>query len=94
MALIDEDLGQKELERSVDRSELYAVDEILLCATAAMVVPVVGVDGRSIGAGTPGERTLKLQRTLLEIASREDPRHEEWTTLVSTTLVPHNRSFY
>lgn len=76
--LIDEVLHEQVLERSIDRSELYAADEILLCGTAALVVPVVAVDDRQIGDGVAGERALKLQQMLLAIARRQVPRHAEW----------------
>lgn len=82
MVLIDEVLHENVLERSIDRSELYTADEILLCGTAAVVVPVTDVDGRPVGGGVPGERTMQLQRLLIAIARREDPRHEHWTTPV------------
>jgi branched-chain amino acid aminotransferase len=82
MVLIDEILQQQVVERSIDRSELYVADELLLCGTAAFVVPVIAVDGREIGTGRPGDATLTLQRTLLAIARREDARHNEWCTPV------------
>lgn len=69
-------------ERSVQRSELYACDELLLCGTAALVAPVVSVDGRPVGDGRPGETTLALLESLRAIARREDGRHPEWTTPV------------
>jgi branched-chain amino acid aminotransferase len=81
-ALITEVLHESVVERSIDRSELYAADEILLCGTAALVAPVVSVDGRPVGSGVPGERTLKLQQTLLSIARHEDRSHSEWLTHV------------
>ena len=81
--LIKEVLGQEVVQRSVDRSELYIADEILLCGTAALIVPVLSVDGRVIGGGVAGEATLKLQRTLLAIARGEDERHADWRTEVT-----------
>lgn len=80
MVLIADVLQQHVLERSVDRSELYVADEILLCGTAALVVPVIAVDGRAIGTGVPGAATLTLQNTLLAIARGEDTRYSEWRT--------------
>ena len=83
--LIEETFGQHVEQRSVGRSELYVADEILLCATAALVVPVLSVDARSVGDGAAGEATLTLQRTLLAIARGEDERHAEWRTAVPST---------
>ncbi len=84
--LIDEVLHEHAVERSIDRSELYAADEILLCGTAALVVPVTSVDEKPVGDGTAGERSLTLQQTLLAIARREDARHCEWMVKVDLSL--------
>ena len=40
--------------RSIDRSELYVADEVLLCGTGVQVSPVVEVDHRPVGSGTIG----------------------------------------
>lgn len=86
MDLLGDRFGIAVSERRIHRSELYACDEALLCGTAAMVVPVVEVDGRPVGAGGPGETTVTLQRDLRAIARREDHRHHEWTTPVYEEL--------
>jgi branched-chain amino acid aminotransferase len=41
-------------ERSMTRHDLYVADEIFLSGTAAELIPVIKLDGRSIGAGKPG----------------------------------------
>ena len=40
---------------------MYVADECFLTGTAAEVVPVVKVDGRAIGDGTPGPVTRDLR---------------------------------
>src|SRR5687767_11629930 len=40
--------------------DLYGADEAFLTSTTREAVPIVTVDGRSIGTGTPGAITLKL----------------------------------
>ncbi|WP_162830377.1 branched-chain amino acid transaminase [Amycolatopsis palatopharyngis] len=82
MRLLYDDTGRPVMQRRVHRSELYTSDEILLCGTAAVAVPVVEVDGRVIGDGKPGEVTLTLNRVIRAIGRRDDPRHQEWTTPV------------
>ena len=82
MTLLQEVTGRPVTQRRVQRSELYACDEILLAGTAAVVVPVVEVDGRLIGEGKPGATTLELNRAIRAIGRRDDPRHPEWTTPV------------
>lgn len=40
--------------------DLLAADEAFLTGTAAEVIPLVSVDGKKIGCGTPGEITMKV----------------------------------
>jgi branched-chain amino acid aminotransferase len=47
-------------EATLTRHDLYTADECFLTGTAAEVIPVVDIDGRSIGAGTPGPVTARL----------------------------------
>ena len=42
------------------RHDIYIADECFLTGSAAEVVPVVSLDGRDIGEGTPGPVTLEL----------------------------------
>jgi branched-chain amino acid aminotransferase len=48
-------------EKTLQRFDVYGADECFLTGTAAEVVPVTCIDGRSIGSGRPGPVTLKLQ---------------------------------
>jgi branched-chain amino acid aminotransferase len=41
-------------ERSMTRHDLYIADEMFLTGTAAELIPVIKLDGRSIGTGKPG----------------------------------------
>ncbi len=47
-------------EGYITRHELYNADECFLTGTAAELIPVVKVDGRSIGDGRPGALTQRL----------------------------------
>jgi branched-chain amino acid aminotransferase len=47
-------------EQSLVRHDLYTADECFLTGTAAEVIPVVEIDGRTIGAGVPGPVTARL----------------------------------
>jgi branched-subunit amino acid aminotransferase/4-amino-4-deoxychorismate lyase len=82
IALIGAELGERVVERTVDRSELYVCDEALLCGTAVQVAPLVEVDRRPVADGRPGARTLKLMQTLAAIARREGAGYADWTTPV------------
>src|SRR5438105_1127882 len=48
-------------EVALTRHDLYAADECFLTGTAAEVVPVVKLDGRTIGTGKPGPLTKQLR---------------------------------
>src|SRR5258708_5973558 len=60
MGLIRDELGMQVVERSIDRTELYTCDELLLCGTGAQISPVVEVDRRQVGDGKVGEFTPEL----------------------------------
>jgi branched-chain amino acid aminotransferase len=88
MCLLEEDSARPVTQRRVHRSELYTCDEILLAGTAAVVVPVIEVDGRMIGDGKPGETTLTLNQAIRAIGRGHDHRHQEWTTPVYQRKAP------
>jgi len=52
--------GREALEVPLTKHDVYIADECFLTGTAAEVVPVVKVDSRTIGAGTPGPITRDL----------------------------------
>ncbi len=52
--------GMETLERQITRFDLYVADECFLTGTAAELIPVVRIDSRQIGDGTPGPVTQKL----------------------------------
>ncbi|MBM4079031.1 MAG: branched-chain amino acid aminotransferase, partial [Planctomycetes bacterium] len=47
-------------EEDLTRYDLYLADECFLTGTAAEIVPVVKIDGRTIGDGKPGKVTRRL----------------------------------
>jgi branched-chain amino acid aminotransferase len=51
------------IEKSLQRHDIYIADECFLTGTAAEVVPVTRIDGRPIGAGTPGPITRRLMES-------------------------------
>ena len=62
-------------EHVITRHEVYISDECFLTGTAAEVVPVVMVDGRSIGDGKPGKTTLSLIKRFKEITKKEGVKY-------------------
>ncbi|MDP9173091.1 MAG: branched-chain-amino-acid transaminase [Planctomycetota bacterium] len=53
-------IGISCVEKTLQRHDLYVADECFLTGTAAEVVPVTRIDGRTIGTGQPGPLTRKL----------------------------------
>jgi len=47
-------------EAWLTRHEIYNADECFLTGTAAEIIPIIKVDGRGIGDGTPGPVTRRL----------------------------------
>jgi branched-chain amino acid aminotransferase len=56
-------------EPQITRYDLYTADEIFLTGTAAEVIPVIKLDARTIGDGTPGPITKRLITRFRELAN-------------------------
>jgi len=54
------EIGVQVREELMTRYDLYIAEECFLTGTAAEIIPVVKIDGRTIGTGKPGEITLDL----------------------------------
>lgn len=75
--LAAEGLGSPVTERPIDRTELYASEEIFLCGTGAEVTPVIEVDGRTVGTGKVGEWTKRLQELYFTMARGDDKGRQD-----------------
>lgn len=53
------------------RHDAYVADEAFVTGTGAELVPVVELDGRPIGAGRPGPKTMELIHAFHELVARE-----------------------
>lgn len=62
-------------EHVITRHEVYISDECFLTGTAAEVIPVVKVDGRTIGSGRPGPATLKLTKLFREATKKDGVKY-------------------
>ena len=79
MKVIADELNLPVLERSIDRTELYTCDELLLCGTGAQISPVIEVDRRPVGNGHVGEFTQELQSIYFSAVRGEAPKYRDWT---------------
>jgi branched-chain amino acid aminotransferase len=80
MQFARDELGVQVVERTIDRSELYIAEEVLLCGTGAEVSAVIEIDNRRIGDGEPGEVTRALQDRYFAACKGEDDRYASWLT--------------
>ncbi len=80
--IAESELGVKTFERTVDRTELYAAEEMFFCGTGVEITPIVEVDGRPIGNGQVGPFTTKISDLFYKIVHGENPRHSHWLTAV------------
>ena len=76
------ELGIEVVERTIDRSELYIADEVLMTGTAAHVSAVIEVDRRPVGDGEPGPVTRQLQKTYFQAITGRLPKYASWCTPV------------
>lgn len=70
-------------ERRITRDEVYIADEAFFTGTAAEVLPIRELDGRTIGEGKRGPLTEKLQSKYFDAVKGKLPAHSEWLTHVS-----------
>jgi len=82
IGMIHDEFGMEVEERRIDRTELYAADEIFVCGTGVQVSPVTSVDRRSVRTGQPGEFTMKLQALYLSACRGENEKYKDWVTPV------------
>ncbi len=68
--------------KRLTRDEVYCADEVFLTGTAAEITPVVEIDRRKIGGGTPGPITRGLQAAYFACVRGENPAHADWLTAV------------
>lgn len=62
-------------ERVLTRHDLFNADEVFLTGTAAEIIPVVKIDGRTIGTGKPGPITGILRNLFQRKTLRDGVRY-------------------
>jgi len=50
-------------------TQLYAADELFVTGTMGGIAPVISLDGRQVGDGSPGPVTLRLAKLLAELTA-------------------------
>src|SRR2546423_1447506 len=82
MNIVREELKMPMVERSIDRTELYTCDELILCGTGAQISPVIELDHRPIGDGRVGEIGQELQQIYFGAVRGENPKYSDWVLAV------------
>ena len=73
-----EELGYQIREKRITRDEVYVADEAFFTGTAAEVVPIREVDGRTIGEGARGPLTQKLQTMYFDTVRGNRAANSHW----------------
>lgn len=74
------ELGMPVIERTIDRSELYAADELFVTGTAAGISFISSVDHRTVGDGKIGPVTKRLGEIHERIRMGREPKYRAWVT--------------
>ncbi|MCC7039227.1 MAG: branched-chain amino acid transaminase [Burkholderiales bacterium] len=80
---IARELGYTVEERRISRDEVYIADEAFFTGTAAEVTPIRELDNRTIGSGSRGPITQKLQAAFFAAVNGRDATKQHWLTEVS-----------
>jgi branched-chain amino acid aminotransferase len=76
------EMGMPVVEDRLTRDQLWLADEVFFTGTAAEVTPVREIDNRTVGEGTVGPVTKRIQARFFEVARGSDSSHPEWLTKV------------
>ena len=71
------ELGYEVVSRRLTRDDIYIADEAFFTGTAAEVTPIRELDGRTIGAGTRGPVTTKIQKLFFDVVAGKVAKHKD-----------------
>ncbi|HHB92373.1 MAG TPA: branched-chain amino acid transaminase [Thioploca sp.] len=69
-------------EKRITRDEIYIADEAFFTGSAAEVTPIRELDDRTIGYGTRGPITKRLQDCFFDVVHGRHSEHKDWLTFV------------
>jgi len=76
------DLGIEVIEKRITRDEMYCADEAFFTGTAAEITPIRELDDRTIGAGSRGPVTEKLQSLFFDVVAGKSAKYAHWLSAV------------
>jgi branched-chain amino acid aminotransferase len=68
---IAQQLGYSAMTTNINKYDLYQADEVFLSSTAGGIIPVIEVDRRLVGSGTPGPITKQIQDRYTEMLEKD-----------------------
>jgi branched-chain amino acid aminotransferase len=77
------ELNIEVVEKRITRDEVYIADEAFFTGTAAEVLPIRELDGRTIGSGERGPVTEKLQSMYFDQVLGKREENPEWSTTIN-----------
>ena len=80
MQLAKEQLNIEVIERSIDRGELYAAEELFFTGTAAGIGHIASVDKRIVGDGKIGPISKQLSELYTRAVRNKLPPYGDWVT--------------
>ncbi|HEY2627721.1 MAG TPA: branched-chain amino acid transaminase [Usitatibacter sp.] len=81
------DLGIGVEKTRLTRDDVYIADEAFFTGTAAEVTPIRELDRRTIGSGSRGPITEKIQAAFFDIVHGRNRKYHHWLTPVETQNV-------
>jgi branched-chain amino acid aminotransferase len=78
-----EEMGYSVAAGRITRDDLYIADEAFFTGTAAEVTPIREIDGRTIGSGSIGPVTARLQKAFFDVVNGRNDKYRDWLTPVA-----------
>lgn len=69
--------------RKMSLDEVRSADELFFSGTAVEITPIRQLDARTIGDGTPGPVTRRLQKTFYDAVHGRLPKYHKWLSRVA-----------
>jgi branched-chain amino acid aminotransferase len=79
---ICKDLGLEVVQKRITRDEVYICDEAFFSGTAAEITPIRELDRLTLGCGSRGPITEKIQTAFFDIVNGRNPKYAHWLTKV------------
>ncbi|MBL8479519.1 MAG: branched-chain amino acid transaminase [Sterolibacteriaceae bacterium] len=76
------ELGYKVIAKRLTRDDIYIADEAFFTGTAAEVTPIRELDNRTIGTGSRGPITTKIQSLFFDVVNGKVPAHADWLSYI------------